>query len=74
MTEFTAGQKVKLKDDVAKHLENTIGTWNHEFAGLIGLVGWLEGSTNFPEQNDWIFTTPTKSFGVNENEIEAVQE
>jgi len=71
MSEFTAGQKVKLKDDVAKHLENTIGTWDHEFAGLVGIVGWLE-ATKFPERNDWIFTTTTKSFGVNENEIEAV--
>ncbi len=72
MTQFTEGQQVKLKDEVARQLENTIGTWDNEFKGLIGLIGQLETS-RYPDLNDWIFIAPSKRFGVKEDDIEPVQ-
>lgn len=70
---FTKGQKVKLKDEIAVQLEATVGTWDNEFTGLVGLVGRLYEPI-FKEGGDWQFITPTKKFGVLESEIEAVQE
>ncbi len=76
MTQFTEGQQVKLKDEVARQLENTIGTWDNEFKGLVGLVGMLE-KPKFPKgvfsSWEWYFYSEDKGFGVSENEIEPVQ-
>jgi len=72
MNDFHAGMRVKIKDDIASELESTVGTWDNEFKGLVGLVGTIH-TPLFKGGNRWLFVAESKSLVFTEDELEAVQ-
>ncbi len=71
MATFKEGDKVRLKLQVAKKLQETYGKNNPYYQQLVGCVGTLQESPN--AEMDFLFVTLRKRFGVKAHEIEAVE-
>ena len=70
-----AGDRVRLKPDVACDLQTKYGKFNHMFKNLVGLVGTIEKPdwrVTIYKKADWTFKAGKKRFEVMEDELEPV--